>query len=356
MGSIITGLVVFISAIVGIIPNLNRESCNVVQHYQHHALNSTHLFQIEDALHGQLFGQNASVDLIASAFRTREKGKPLSFHFVGENGVGKTLASQLIGKTIFHNPNKDILYIRGNSYQTLLQENIELYRETIRKKVADYISRCPYGLVIVDEVETVHPKIITLFQEFLDYTFSADVQVGNLKVPVDKAIFIFISDFGTEGYTHGMTIEQIMTEVRVESEKQWSNYKQISLIQHIVPFLPMTREGVHDHVMYLLQSLKKHDRFSDWKVEIKSLSFCSQQTIEQLADNIYEKTVETLSPENYRGVGKVFSHEVSNPMLKKIQKFVVEQRAETDGRGGLLKLKVLGCYEGDKLGFEIFKE
>lgn len=303
-------------------------SCRHIAYHSIH-LNDTHLSAIEDTFHNNLFGQNTSVDLIISAFRTRENNRPLSFHFVGENGVGKTLASQLVGRTLFYNPKEDVLYIRGNSYQTLLQENIEQYRSAIRKKVFDYIARCPYGLIIVDEVETIHPKIISLFQEFLDCTFTTETWDDKKKVSMDKAIFIFISDFGSEGYTHNMTVQDIMTLVRVESEKQWQNYKQISLIQHIVPFLPMTKEGVQHQVQHLIENLRHHDRLADFNAEIKEISFCSPNVIETISNHIYKEAVERLAPENYRGVGKIFSNEVTNPFLKSIQKFTLEHEDHT---------------------------
>jgi len=49
-------------------------------------------------------------------------------------------------------------------------------------------------------------------------------------VELDKAIFMFISDFGLEGRTVDMTLEQLQELVNTDAKEIWKDFKQIQLV------------------------------------------------------------------------------------------------------------------------------
>lgn len=330
-------------------PSFYRK-CNKIE-YNNSIYNESFTYFLEKTLENNLFGQEEAVKLILTAFRTREDGKPLSFHFVGENGVGKTLASSLIGKTMFENEEDGVLYIRGNSYQSFSMDKTEENRNELRSKVLKFITKCPDGLIIIDEVERLHKETVAIFQDFLDYTFTSKNEVNQFssKVSSGNSIFIFISDFGAEGFTKNMTMKELLTAVRIESEKQWQNYKQIALIQHIIPFMPMQREGVYKKVIDLMDHLKDHIRFKQWSINIDKIEYCTENEIIKIAEHIYQETYKHLSPENYRGVEKVFKMDVTNNVLLKVQKFISENGSIVGSKqSDEKKLKIFLCFKKEE--------
>lgn len=91
--------------------------------------------------------------------------------------MGKTLSSMLIAQALYRrkDPRTDYakgqLYITGNNYLTTNETTIEAHRLTLRRTIMEFLQRCPDALIVVDEVELFHFKLITVFQEFLDYTY-----------------------------------------------------------------------------------------------------------------------------------------------------------------------------------------
>lgn len=54
----------------------------------------THAVRVHEALTSELFGQTHAIESITNGYLSRRGDKPLSFHFAGTNGVGKSTHSR----------------------------------------------------------------------------------------------------------------------------------------------------------------------------------------------------------------------------------------------------------------------
>lgn len=286
----------------------------------------THSQRVERSLRGKLFGQETAVQRITAAFRSKKPNRPLSFHFVGENGVGKTRAARLIGESLFqiYEPSlghhRGELYLRGSTYKTSNATRAEEYRLQLRETIISRLQACSNSLIIVDELELVHKQTVTTLQEFLDVDNFPFVEMGDRRASTANAIFIFISDFGAEGITQEDTLEGVMTRIRFETERIWGDIKQAGLIEHIVPFVPLTfsKDGAHNMIEYLLSELPRLDQFRRWNLPVdqNATVLFAPSSKQLLIDKIISTArTELYRNDNYRAIEKIFSQIVTQSVV-----------------------------------------
>jgi len=203
------------------------------------------------------------------------------------------------------------LYIRGNNYRSLSEEEAQ---ESLRSQIFTYLSNCQKGLVVIDEAQLLRKSEASVFQDFLDlstYTYQ------NKYLHVGGSIFIFITDFGVEGRTENMTIEQIKTEVFAEALNKWDHKKQAGLANSIIPFDTIKNDGVNLMVDHLLEQLPDHTCFTDRKIlpQLK-MSTASRHNLHLLvneqADQVRYRHM------NYRGVTAIFEELVTAEVCKQV--------------------------------------
>lgn len=264
--------------------------------------------RLKRILSESLVGQEAAIDLIVSAFRSKKSDEPLSMHLVGDNGTGKTLAGKLISNAIFKAEHPTgALYIRGNSYIASESTHTSAFRRGIKDMIEKQLKQCPGSLIVVDELQLMHRHTIVVFDQFLDTTFRADY-LANGGVDTSQATFIFISDFGKEGSSINDKPEELVQRAYDESVSIWKGSRTSSLIQTIVPFMPASPRGVFELVSKMTYELLSHDYFKRNHLRLTSINFCDQ---DQLAHGISKLVWETMQSgvsklEQYRGIRKVF--------------------------------------------------
>ena len=108
------------------------------------------------------------------------------------------------------------------------------------------------------------------------------------EVQASKAIFIFLSDFGTEGFSEKKTDSEIIQLVHKETIKYWKDPKQTALIKHIIPFFPMSRHSAISFISNRLRRLSENDLFKNNGIRLNYHG--DQSNIEQITDHILEKS------------------------------------------------------------------
>eukprot|EP01122_Echinamoeba_exundans_P014542 TRINITY_DN6615_c0_g1_i1.p1 TRINITY_DN6615_c0_g1~~TRINITY_DN6615_c0_g1_i1.p1 ORF type:complete len:401 (-),score=56.87 TRINITY_DN6615_c0_g1_i1:985-2187(-) len=264
----------------------------------------------------ELFGQNQAIHLIANAFSSRRSNAPLSFHFVGTNGVGKTMAARLIGRALFQiyrsetGLHKGELYLRGSTFRAENATQAEALRMEMRATILSILNSCSQSLIIIDEVELINRKTIAMLQEFLDDTFPW-IDTGYKRVKTGGATFVFISDFGAEGITQEDTYEDVLTRIRYETERIWGDTKQAALIQHIVPFIPLSlsQDGPILLIHHTIRQLSALEQFKRWGVPVNGSlpPLVDAASLEALTNFILDKARSPLyKNDNYRAIPKIF--------------------------------------------------
>ena len=119
-----------------------------------------------------IFGQKKALDKIIYALKYKKsKSKPLSCLLVGPTGVGKTESVKLIQKVIC--PETEMIRLDMSEYNQEISINKLLgapsgyvgYDDSyIFRQLMDH----PHAVILVDEIEKAHPRVLNLFLQILD--------------------------------------------------------------------------------------------------------------------------------------------------------------------------------------------
>lgn len=278
-------------------------SCHIFKDY---------LKRLETNLQKELVDQQEAKDLLIDKMRMHNFGKdatkPTTIHLAGDNGVGKTLTTRILATSLYpldrHGVPNGLLFLRANSYRATDVE-------ALRDKIASHLYSCPRGLIVIDEAEAMVPNIVNVFQQFLDSTVPWFQHNGKV-IFLASAIFVFASDFGVEGRTAGMSLEKIRNLVYRESVVNWKDPKHPGLIPFVIPYAPLSADGLNKMVKHMLLSLTNEIKL---KKEIVITPISLQRlvtTVTRLASQPRFKFA------NYRGVSNAFEELVKAPVFKAI--------------------------------------
>lgn len=134
------------------------------------------LLHLEDRLHERVIDQEDAIKAIGEAMRRLRSGlvslkRPISFLFLGPTGVGKSETAKALAALYFGGEDKMIRldmseYADIEGVKRLLGAPPGEGEE--RGEITDKISEHPFSLVLLDEFEKAHPKILDLFLQVLE--------------------------------------------------------------------------------------------------------------------------------------------------------------------------------------------
>ncbi|MFH1186844.1 MAG: ATP-dependent Clp protease ATP-binding subunit [Candidatus Levyibacteriota bacterium] len=134
------------------------------------------LLHLEEQIHKRVIDQDEAVVAISEAMRRLRSGltdqrRPISFLFMGPTGVGKTETAKALAESYYGSSERMIRldmseYSQEDSGKRLLGA---LPGEGSEKgELTDKVYDNPYSLVLLDEFEKAHPRILDLFLQVLD--------------------------------------------------------------------------------------------------------------------------------------------------------------------------------------------
>ena len=133
------------------------------------------LLSLSTHLHRKVVGQDQAVDAVADAIiRSRAglsvAGRPIgSFLFLGSSGNGKTQTAKALAEELFDSEKKKMIRIDMSEY---MEEHSVAgligappgyvgYSDK-EEQLTEAIKRHPYSVVLLDEVEKAHPKVLNV--------------------------------------------------------------------------------------------------------------------------------------------------------------------------------------------------
>ena len=174
--------------------------------------------ELEEKLKEQVVGQEKAIATLVSAVKRCElglgdEGKPKGiFLFSGESGVGKTALASLLAENLFTGASSFIRldmseYSEGHSVSKLIGSPPGYVGSEEGGKLTEAVRRCPYSLVLLDEIEKAERDVINLFLQIFDYGIITDSQgrqinfkncyiimTTNTKLGRDRSALGFVND------------------------------------------------------------------------------------------------------------------------------------------------------------------
>ena len=220
------------------------------------------LMKLPETLKKQIVGQDEAVSRIIKSIRRASAGlkdtkRPIgSFFFLGPTGVGKTELAIALSKTLL------------NSEDALIKLDMSEYMEKFSisrmvgappgyigydegGKLTEKVRRCPYSVILFDEIEKAHADVFNILLQILDEGTLTD-SLGH-KVDFRNTIIIMTSNLGTKNVkptSFGFSQDEDKSFSKnfesniMESFKNTFNPEFINRIDEIVLFNPLDKAAV----------------------------------------------------------------------------------------------------------------
>ncbi len=172
------------------------------------------LLNLEECLSQNLIGQHNAKHLIASALRRakaglQKRGRPIaSFLFLGPSGVGKTELSKRLADLMFGSNGLIKLDMSEFSESFTISRLIGApsgyigYKEGGR--LTESVKLRPHSLVLFDEIEKAHPRILNVLLQILEDGCLTDA--AGKKVDFSNTLIILTSNIGARLFTDSKTM------------------------------------------------------------------------------------------------------------------------------------------------------
>lgn len=224
------------------------------------------LLNLEDQIHERMINQTRAVKVVSDALRraragVRNENRPIgTFLFLGPTGVGKTELAKALGE----------VYFGGEDRLVRLDLNEYVREEDVARLIADgaddpssltaQAMKQPFSVVLLDEIEKAHPKVLTTLLQLLDEGILRDIK--NREVSFRDAIVIATSNAGADNIREyverGLNLEDF--EPKIVDELISSNQFRpefLNRFDEIVVFRPLNKEELLQVVELILKSINK---------------------------------------------------------------------------------------------------
>lgn len=241
--------------------------------------------QLLKILQKKVIGQNSQLKLIINAIKTTlfggaKSGRPLcSMLFVGPTGCGKTYTAKLIAETLFETPNAFIRFNMSefnepHTISRLIGSPPGYVGFEEGGELTEKIQKNPYALILFDEAEKAHPKVMNLLLQILEEGQIVDSQ-GRIA-HFDHAIIILTSNVGSDKFTNlpaGFYLESparqknLRSEI-IESLKEYLKPELLNRLDHIIVFDDLDQSALYKIAKNQVLELKQQFKQKGYNIKV----------------------------------------------------------------------------------------
>lgn len=234
--------------------------------------------------------QTVSDTLEASSLRVfNKRGVEASFFFVGPSGVGKTQ----VAKTLAEFTGRKLLrfdmseYQQESSVNNLIGSSKGYVGYGEGGQLVNDIRRHPDAIVLFDEIEKAHPRVLDIFLQLLDEGSLSDS--SGKRADFKQSVVIFTSNLGAssvESYVSRQAFAPGSHDLRSwyvshyqKTLKESLRPEFVARIHEVVPFTDISLENMAKISLNYLRDLKaellKHRINLSW--ESSAVDFCARE-------------------------------------------------------------------------------
>ncbi len=178
------------------------------------------LLDMEQLIHQRMIGQENAVRAVSNALRrsaagVRNEKRPIgTFLFLGPTGVGKTELAKAISEVYFHGEGAIVRldlneFVDEGSVQRLIADGA-----TDEMSLTSQVMKNPFSVVLLDEIEKAHPKVLTALLQLLDEGVLRDIK--NREVSFRDTIIVATSNAGANHIRESIDAGHDLAELKSE--------------------------------------------------------------------------------------------------------------------------------------------
>ena len=234
--------------------------------------NSKIIKKIERDLSENIIGQEKAINNLINITKRIKLGykdnKVYSLMFVGPSGVGKSLLAKIYAKELVGINNLIRLdmseYSDSMSINKIIGSAPGYVGYDDNKNILEEIRNKPNSVILLDEIDKAHPKIINLLYQILDEGEIKDAKGNTIKF--NNNLIIMTTNVGYENNNVGFNIEhenQILSSLKSEFKLAF-----INRIDGIIDFNRLNEENIKKIIKNELLKLK--NKYSKYKINISN--------------------------------------------------------------------------------------
>ncbi len=226
---------------------------------------SDKLLNLEEEIHKHMINQNEAVNVVANSLRRaraelkEEKRTIANFLFLGPTGVGKTELAKTVSRVYLGK--KDFMFrVDMSEYQ---------HADSVKKMIGDgagrkgYLTEAvrknPFSLILLDEFEKAHPKILDLFLQVMDDGRLTDAE--GKTIDFTSSIIIATSNAGSKfiekQISAGEKLEKIKDDLVNDKLMQVMKPELINRFDGVIIFKPLSMKNVVEITRLMIKDIDK---------------------------------------------------------------------------------------------------
>ena len=250
--------------------------------------------KIHNTLKNNIIGQETAINELINITKRIKLGykedKCISLLFIGNSGVGKTKLATTYAKLI--SKSKIIKldmseYSDSSSLSKFLGSNAGYIGYDDNKYILNTIKDNPNSVIILDEIDKAHPKIINLLYQILDEGIIKDSK--NNTINFKNNIIIMTTNKGTENKEIGFIQKNKLNQKEL---KETFNIALLNRVDNIITFNDLNKSNITKIINNQIKKVK--DKYNQYTINISKNII--NELIEESEYSIYgarkiEKTI-----------------------------------------------------------------